>query len=205
MSHSAASGGTHASTSERVAGFRASIPSWERSLRSDGDADNGHDIDGNGDTDTVDKDDDSHTPVSHRFPDADDTTAFGYGEAADTRDSRALASIVRHYYAAAHANEGSIACSLMQPAFARGIPATYGPGVGMSHVRRGETCQSVMTGFFRRLHHQIPARITVVAARVEGQNAQVIIASRSAPASEIALLRYGASWTVAQILGVPLP
>lgn len=176
-----------------------------RSLRSDGDADNPKDIDGNGDVDTVDKDDDSHTRASRRFPDADDAEAFDYGNSASHTDALALANLVRRYYIAAHASSGKDACLLMDRTFARAIPATYGPDPGTHRNRRGESCESVMTQIFERSHRAIPAAIVVVATRIQGDEARVVFASRTEPASQIDAHRDNTSWTIVQTLGSPLP
>ncbi|MGA9876285.1 MAG: hypothetical protein WBQ21_10790 [Solirubrobacteraceae bacterium] len=181
-----------------------------QSVRGDGDADNPEDIDGNGDSDSAsvggpDNDNDSPTPQSYDFPDEDDKSTFAYGRKPNGVLGNAIASTIKRYYAAASAEDGAAACSLLLPSFAGAVPEDYGQTGGPSYLRGNKTCQAVLSTLFRHLHAQLAEAIKVVEVRVKGGTAQVVFSSRSMPASHIFLLREGNSWKVSALLGQPLP
>jgi hypothetical protein len=195
-----------ASTSERFTTITSSVIPPGQSLRGDGDADNPNDIDGNGDSDSsADKDNDNPTPESYRFPDKDDKATFAYGHSPSAAGGRAIASIVKRYYAAASAGDGAAACSLLLPSLARSVPEDYGKSAGLSYLLGAKTCKMVLSMLFQHFHSQLAEAIQVVEVRVMGSSAQVVLSSKTMPASNIFLLRQSNSWKVEEILGQPLP
>ncbi|HEX4837076.1 MAG TPA: hypothetical protein VFV03_00920 [Solirubrobacteraceae bacterium] len=179
-----------------------------QAIRGDGDTDNPADTDGNGDFDPgQDKDSDGPTLESYRFPDRDDKPTFAYGHPANAAEERAITSLVRRYYAAAAASEGASACAMLLPSLARAVPESYGHGsAGPEYLQTGRTCQAVVSLLFEHFHQQLAEAIQVVNVRTNGRNhAQVVIGSRTMPASEIYLERQGSSWKVEQLLGQTLP
>ena len=185
------------------------IPPGQR-LRGDGDADNPNDIDGNGDSDAAsvggaDGDSDNPTTESYRFPDKDDKAIFAYGHAPSVATKRAISQVAKRYYAAAAAENGVVACSMLLPVLARSVPEDDGGFAGPIYLRGGKTCQAVLSMLFRHFHRQLAETITVVRVRVEGSDARVIFSSRTMPASSIALVRADGSWRVPTLIGQPLP
>jgi hypothetical protein len=181
-----------------------------QALRGDGDADNPNDIDGNGDSDRfspggTDGDSDSPTRASYDLPDHDDKATYAYGHRPSAATASAIAILVKRYYEAASAGDGSAACAMMAPSFARSVPEDYGQVSGPSHLRGGKTCPAVMSLLFEHIRQQLAETITVLQVRVEGSTAQVVFSSRKMPASSIFLARQGGSWKVVQLLGGPLP
>lgn len=174
-------------------------------LRGDGDADNPGDIDGNGDVDTTDTDSDYPTSASYKFPDADDRTTFAYGHPASGPDARVIAGVVKRYYAAASASDGAAACLLLLPSFARSVPEAYGENGGPSYLHGAKSCPVLTSMLFRHFHKELAEPITIVEARVEGSNAQVVLSSRKLPASHIFLAHQGRSWRIQELLSQPLP
>lgn len=175
-------------------------------LRGDGDADNPSDVDGNGDADgNGDVDNDNPTPESYRLPDSDDAAIFSYGHAPDADDRRAITTIVKHYYAAATAENGFLACSLLLPSVEQLVPSEYGGGGGPAYLRGDKTCHGVLSMLFAHLHDQLTEGADVVSVRVAGNEAQVVVSSRKLRASYLTLQRQGDSWRVRGLLGQPLP
>ncbi|MGA9285480.1 MAG: hypothetical protein WBV85_08555 [Solirubrobacteraceae bacterium] len=185
------------------------IPPGQR-LRGDGDADNPNDVDGNGDSDAAsvggpDHDSDSPTRAGYKFPDSDDKATFAFGHSPSTSDRRAIVGVVRRYYAAAAAGDGAEACTLLVPSFAGSVVEDYGGASGPSYLQGGKTCQAVLAMLFRHFHGELAEAITMVEVRVEAGAAQVVISSRTMPASRVLLARQGNSWKVSELLGQPLP
>jgi hypothetical protein len=180
------------------------IPSGQ-ALRGDGDADNPNDIDGNGDSDRfspggTDGDSDSPTRASYDLPDHDDKPTYAFGNRPDAATTGAIATLVKRYYAAASAGDGSAACAMMTPSFARAVPEDYG-----SSYAGYKTCPAIMSLLFKQARQQLAEPITVLKVRVNGSTGQAIFSSRKMPASSIFLARQGGSWKVVQLIGSPLP
>jgi hypothetical protein len=181
------------------------IPSGQP-FRGDGDADNPSDIDGNGDVDPGrDSDNDYPTPNSYMFPDADDKATFAFGHWPSAAEARAIANVVRRYYAAGSVGDGIAACSLLSTSFVRSVPESYGQASGPPYLRGAKSCASVIEMLFGHFHEELSEAVTVVEARVDGNEAQVVLGSRKMRASHVFLMREGRSWKVQELLGQVLP
>jgi hypothetical protein len=191
-------------TEERGQLITSRIPPGQR-FRGDGDADNPGDIDGNGDIDPEDSDSDYPVPESYRFPDSDDRATFLYGHSPSAAERAAISGVVKRYYAAATADEGAVACSLMPPTFARSVPEDYGQGAGPSYLRGGKTCAAVMSMLFKHSHEELVEAVYIAEVRVEHATAQVVLTSRKMRASSISLTHSAGSWKVQALLAQPLP
>jgi hypothetical protein len=180
-----------------------------QSLRGDGDADNPSDIDGNGDSDGAavggaDADNDSPTRASYAFPDRDDRAIFAYGHEASARARRAIADVVKRYYAAGSRGDGRTACSLLLPGFANMVAEAYGGRGGSPYLRGASTCAAVLSKLFAHYREQLDETVTLVRVRVKGSSAQVVLSSRSMPASSISLVLHAGSWRIERLIGQPL-
>jgi hypothetical protein len=213
--HHAASttGGGSATTATRFQAppstTSSTIPPGQ-AVRGDSDADNPSDIDGNGDSDAAsvggpDPDNDNPTPQSYRFPDSDDAASFAYGHAPNAATRRAIASIVKRYYAAAAAGDGAGACPLLQPGIARTLPESYAGPLGPAYMRDAKTCAAVLSLLFGHDRAQLSGAIELFAVRVAGASARAIVSSRTLPASSLLLMRQGGSWRLVEVLAQPLP
>jgi hypothetical protein len=152
----------------------------------------------------ADYDNDSKAKEPKTYYDSDDGPIRSYGEVANASDSRAIAALVKRYYAAAAAANGARACPLIYSLFAEAIPEDYGRGAGPAYSR-GNTCAVVMSKLFKHNHAQLPAKIVVTAVRVNGNQARALIGSVAAPASYLLLRRERGVWKVDALLGMPLP
>lgn len=180
-------------------------PTGTRPLRGDGDDDNDART---GETrsskDDNDSDYDNDTREKFGFYDADDAAMVKWGKAAGPVDLLAISSVVKRYYAAAVAGDGSASCALLTILFAEAIPEDYGRGAGPSYAR-GSTCQVVSSKLFRHIHAQLARPIVVVAVRVQGKMARAMIGSQAAPAAVLPLRGEAGMWKVDSLLASTLP
>jgi hypothetical protein len=166
---------------------------------SDGDADNPGDTDGNGDVDPgADTDEDGRTRASYDAPDADDAFTLELGKGAGPTQTRLLTRLVRRYVAAAGADDAATACTMLLPSEAA--------SVSVGRVRQaGETCRSAAAVLLRRLHRWFSEPARVVDVRIVGEAAEVVLGSRTMPASYVLLKRDAGSWKLDGLLVTRLP
>lgn len=199
------------SSSSHAAADRATVGrstgtgiSPEGSFLGDGDSDNPGDTDGDEVADH-DADSDGSTPESKLFHDKDDEAIMSYGHAANAGDERTVTTFVKHFYAAALAENGTAACSTMPPVWGKEVVEDFGRrGTGPGYMY-GKTCAEVMSRLFEHFHSQLTGGIVVTSVRVKGDQAYALLGSPTMPASDILLVRNGTTWRVMGIFGGPLP
>lgn len=106
---------------------------------------------------------------SDTYPGEPDNEHELLGRLARARDARAVAALVRRYYAAAARGDGAAACRLLYAPTAEAIPAVYGRPPGGPAYLRGKTCAAVLFKLFEHLHKRLSAEDTalrVAAVRV---------------------------------------
>jgi hypothetical protein len=130
----------------------------------------------------------------------DDAQFFNYGHAANAPDRQASIALVRHYFAAAAAADGARACRLLVPFVAEAVVENE----GKSPRLRGRTCSVVMSklfGFHRRLLAAKNATLKVLAVRVQGDKALVVLDFPSiAEVRQIGERRVGNAWKLQDLL-----
>jgi hypothetical protein len=154
-----------------------------------------------GDTDA---DSDNDVKEHQFFHDRDDKIVLAHGHAASAADYGVLTDFVKRYYKVAAAGDGATACSTIAPAFEKRIPREFGSTAGPSYMR-GKTCPEVMSLFFKHEHQNLTTVSTVTGARVKGNQAFVLLGSKTLPASYIELVREGNTWRSMDLLATPLP
>ncbi len=89
------------------------------------------------------------------------------GRPAGKADARAVAAVVKRYFAAAAREQGAAACSLLYSPFEELVAQTYG-GVGAAPAMRGNSCAEVAGKLFRLQHRQLrhATSVRVAAVRV---------------------------------------
>lgn len=179
---------------------RSSAASDARSVMGDGDGDNPGDVDGDNYADG-DPDNDSRTSESYRYHDKDDDPFLHYGHPAGAADARAVAAVVKRYYAVAGAGNGTAACSLLSSGLSTSVPEDYGRGAGPSYLRGGRTCPAVMTTLFHHFHNQLAGPVEVTDVRVKGSQAHAMLGSPTMPAGMLVLAREGRAWRLEELLG----
>jgi hypothetical protein len=137
------------------------------------------------------------------YHDEDDMTAVVVGHSASTADTRAIAALVKRYYAAAAAGDGKRACSMMLPRLVRTIPVEYGK-FGASYMRGASTCSALEARLFAHLRARITSAIRVTEVRVSNSNAWAFFGSKTTPPEVVSLARNGASWWISEPIGTRL-
>lgn len=141
-------------------------------------------------------------PVRDSFPGTDDDAAT-YGYPANGSDRRAITALVRTYYAAAAADDGAVACTLIYSTLADSVAEDYGRPPGPAALR-GSTCRAVMTKLFRRVPDQpaaVLARTEVTGVRVYQGRGFALLHSSAMPHGEVAVARQGDRWRLQWLIG----
>jgi hypothetical protein len=139
------------------------------------------------------------------YLDGDDASMSDFGRPAGAGEARAIAALVRRYYAAAAEASGAKACALLYYILAESLPEEYGRPPGPLYLSGASSCQAVLARVFSHFHSQLAQAPTVRAVRVEGDRAQALLAWSSLPAGSIELRREGSAWKLDQPLAVALP
>jgi hypothetical protein len=130
----------------------------------------------------------------------DDGKVLFYGHAADAGDQRTSSTLVRGYFAAAAAEDGKRACTLLIQFVAESVPEED----GHSPQLFGKTCPVVMSKLFKLNHKQLAAKnasLQVLAVRVEGQKALVVLGFPNIPeVRQIAERRVAGTWRLLELL-----
>jgi hypothetical protein len=160
--------------------------------------------------------DDSHAPRdrdndadnrSHSYYDVDDRGIRGFGRAAGAIDRGAIVALIRRYYAAAAAEDGSAGCSMLIRSVASSIPQTLGRPPGPPYLA-GSTCGPIVAKVFEQDHRQLAIyakRLRVADVRVAGDHGVVVLDVRPLPARQILVKREGEAWRVSTLLDNELP
>lgn len=126
-----------------------------------------------------------------------------FGHAATGAEKRAITALVRAYYAAAAADDGAKACSMIYSIFEEAIPEDYGQPPGPPELR-GTTCAVVLSKLFRHVPGQPPsvlAKTEVTGVRLRGRVGYAQLRSSAMPAGEIGLEREHSSWKLSSLIG----
>jgi hypothetical protein len=153
-----------------------------------------------------DRDKDADNPTRSYF-DKDDNDILAYGQNATTSDTRAMAAVVRRYYAAAVKDDGAGGCSAIYSLVAESIPEDYGQPPGPPSLS-GKTCAVVMTKMFKQNSRQFgpdPARSRIIAARVLGNRGYAVLGAHTRPERYILMHREFGTWKVQSLVDSELP
>lgn len=130
----------------------------------------------------------------------DDAKFLNYGHAATGRELQEIKTLVTSYYAAAAAEDGAKACSLLIPFIAESVAENYGHTPTLS----GKTCAVVMSKLFK-LNHQLlvgkSATLKFYAVRVGGAKALTVLSFATLPEVRlIAERRVDGTWRMLDLL-----
>lgn len=130
----------------------------------------------------------------------DDGKVLFYGHAADAGDRNASSTLVKRYFAAAAAENGAQACALLVRFVAESVPEED----GHSPQLHGKTCAVVMSKLFKLHHKPLAAKnasLRVLAVRVEGQKALVVLGFPNIPeVRQITARRVAGTWRLLDLL-----
>jgi hypothetical protein len=148
--------------------------------------------------------DNDYKKESKGYRDSDDSSVVAYGHATNPADWRAIAALVKRYYAAAAADDGATGCSLIYSTFAKAVPEDYGQGAGPAYSR-GTTCPVVMSKTFEHFHSQLAGPVIVTSVRVSGLEGRALLGSHTMVARYIRVKREHGTWKINQLIGESLP
>jgi hypothetical protein len=130
----------------------------------------------------------------------DDEHVLDFGHAANAADSQTITALVRHYFAAAAAEDGATACSLLAPFIAESVVENYGRAPAL----RGKTCAAVMAKLFKHHHQELAnkdATLKVIRVGVEGDKSLVALEFPTIPeVRQVTARRNGNAWKLLTLL-----
>jgi hypothetical protein len=137
------------------------------------------------------------------YYDTDDVSMATFGRAAGSRDARALREMAARYIGAERAADGRAACAMLVPAVASSLVETYGSSRS-GFLRGSKSCQAVMSRLFGHIRRRFSTPTKIVAVRVAGDRAVVLIGSKLMPASYFSLRRERGGWRLTEIQAATL-
>ena len=152
-----------------------------------------------------DKDNDIGAP----YDDTNNSGILNYGHAANATDERAIAALVKRYYATAVAGDGSKACSMIVSSLSKAVVEDYGHGsAGSPYLSSGKTCSAVMALLFKHSHSQLAAelpKLKVSHVRLLGDRGLAVLTFGAMPERQIPIGLEGHTWKVQALLDSELP
>jgi hypothetical protein len=137
--------------------------------------------------------------------DGDDYAVLNFGHAATGRELRKITALVRRYYAAAVAENGAEACSMLFSVVVREVEEGEGTAAGL----HGTSCAQIMSALFKLRHRELVADVKSfkeVRVRIEPPNGRVVLRfSTAVVARELDLRLVDGVWKVRQPLDTPTP
>jgi hypothetical protein len=136
--------------------------------------------------------------------DVDDGPVVSFGRPAGVADTRAVRALLKRYFAAARAADGSVACSLLYPTIAESIVETVG---WSTSPLRGETCPIVLSKVLRQAHGMFArsASIKLVQLRVKAKRGLALLDVGRKPVRNIVVQRDHEAWKVKTLTVAGMP
>jgi hypothetical protein len=152
-------------------------------------------------------DDDRDNDVGAPNDDTHNSGALDFGHRADASDQRAIAALVKRYYAAALAQDGAKGCSMIYSTLAEAIPEDYSQTPGVPYMRGAKTCATAMTLLFKHYHPllvlELP-KLDVRRVRLEERHGLALLSFGALPEREISVTREGRTWKLTELRDVEL-
>jgi hypothetical protein len=146
-----------------------------------------------------DKDNDIGAPDD----DTQNTSALDFGHAASAPERQTITALVKRYYAAALAENGAKACSMIYSTLAAAVPEDYGGPPGPLYMRGAKTCAAAVTLLFKHFHTlltlQVP-RLKVARVRLIEHHGLALLNFGKLPEREIYVAREGHIWRMSALL-----
>jgi hypothetical protein len=140
--------------------------------------------------------------------DNDNELVRSFAPEASAADTRTVTALVKRYYAAAYADDGATACSLLYTPLAKVIANEYGHSPD-TQALHGKTCAAVLSKLFKQEHRRLAAEVAIMkvsTVRVSGNNGLVMLYfSGTRPERYFAVEREGGIWKMDTLLDNRLP
>ncbi len=156
----------------------------------------------------ADADKDNDNDIGGAEDDADNGSVIDFGHPASSAEKRAIVALIKRYYAAAYAENGAAACSMIYSTFQESVPEDYGQSPPGQPYMRGTTCAAVVTLLFKHFHPQIAIeypKLEVAAVRLIEHHGLVLLRFGALPERQILVAREGHIWRVASLLDSEVP
>lgn len=174
-----------------------------------------HDKDSVGDSDTDNNEDnDNDAPLDYKaseenlYYDRDDMSVVRYGHEAGEMDKRAVTAIVKQFYRALAAGNGTKACSLITASLSKAAVPDYGRAAGPAVLRGLNSCGAIVLKLSRQRAQPPgagPATAVVSDVRVQGNDAYVLLRfGRVLEPRQLAAAREGGRWRIATLADAAL-
>jgi hypothetical protein len=155
----------------------------------------------------VDHDNDNDVGVT--TDEANNNEVLDFGHAADPVNRRLISALIMNYYAAAVAEDGSKACSMLYITIAEAVPEDQGAGsAGPAYQSSGKTCAAVMALMFEHFREQLTAEFShlkVIRVRLDKRRGVAVLSSSGLPERQILVLRERHTWKLEGLLDDELP
>lgn len=150
-----------------------------------------------------DKDPDDKDPTD-KDPGLDDSALLAiYGGETSRAEMRAVTSVVKLYFAAATAEDGTQACPLL----AAGLAAELSTSQSTQSVDKA--CAAPLSLLFKQQHQSLladdAATMVVTAVHVKGDLGLAVLGFQSVPEAEILLQREGHVWKIDALFDSEMP
>ena len=125
------------------------------------------------------------------------------GQAANAADRRAITSLIKRYYAAALAENGARACSLLYSTLAEAITIDYSGEPGVSYMQGAKTCGAAMALYFKHFHPQLVAevpKLEVTLIHLVEHHGLAQLRFGTLPERETSIQREGHTWKMTSLL-----
>jgi hypothetical protein len=152
----------------------------------------------------ADKDDD----IGAGYDDTNNNSLLDFAHAASASDKQAITALVKRYYAAAAAEDGAKACSMLYFTLAEAVPEDYGQSPPGQPYMLGKTCPVVMTKLFKHFHSQVAAHnatLKVTRVRLNQHHGLAVLSFGRMPERQISVAREGHTWKIEALLDSELP
>lgn len=199
---------SHASVTGATRGTTDSVPvSGSDGLKGDEDDDDlpGGETGSNANDDDNDFDNDRTGNEGKGYYDEDDGTIEAYGHPASAEEARPLTVLVERYRAAAIADDGVKACTMLDTTLLATLPESYAKQQGPAYLRGAKDCETIMSRVFMHSPSAPNNLLHVVAVRVARGQGYVLLGSKTLPASYVPVKREEGRWRIAGLLVAPLP
>lgn len=121
------------------------------------------------------------------------------GRPAKGAERATIATLVRRFYAAALAENGTRACSLLYSPLVEAAVEDYTPPAGPEYLRGARDCEQVTAGIFRYYHAALAAevpRLRVLQVLVKGRAGIVLLGFGGLPERKLPVIREGHTWRI---------
>jgi hypothetical protein len=136
--------------------------------------------------------------VPNSLFDGDDREVRYFGHPASEQDRRSITALIDHYYAAAAAGDGGVACSMIDASLVDALVAQPGR-VSATPSSADRSCATAMSRLFAHVPGRSAADMAttkVIGVRVRGSEGLALLHLRDSATRDMPVAREGGAWRV---------